>query len=243
MKKASSKKAVSPVVAEKAASAFTIAALQKAVTTANENYKKKHALKANLNKNGFNPDLAKAHKIVSGMTETQLQEIEKLQVAETILASLQDATNTKKPMRILQAALFTVTGSGQYLKGSAKTFLLEFCGLVVAGAKTRKALAMCATGVGFNGDSDEMRSTAKARELIKAFGVKTKPASEQTQNSVSFSNGGIAATLGVAKKDTRTGLPVVNLESPVVVKLNDIVSKLSDSSLQLLVAQASERSN
>lgn len=242
--KKTDKKAASVSATETPVSApvLTIAMLHSAIARANESYKTRKGLSANINKSGFNPDLAKAHKIVSGLTQAQIDEIVLLSVADKVVAGFSDASNTKKPMRIIQALLFTLTGSGSYLKGSAKTFLLEFCGLVVAGAKTRKGLAFCATAKGDSSTSDEVFSTAKAHQIMKAFG-KIGIVTEQTQNSVSFSKGGIADTLGVAKKDSRTGLPVVNLESPIVAKLNEIVSKLTDNSIQLLVAQASQRDN
>ncbi len=234
--------AVSPVVASPVvvAPALTVAMLNNALAVANESYKKKHGSRANLNKSGYNPDFAKAQKIVSSISESQLAEFVKLEVSEKLVSSLNDASNTKKPMRILQALLFTVTGSGSFLKGSAKTFLLEFCGLVIAGAKNRAGLAFCATGQGSGHTSDEVYSTAKARQLMKMFG-QVKVNTEKTQNSVSFSKGGIADTLGVAKKDSRTGLPVVNLENAVAVRLNSLIEKLSDNSIALIVAQASLR--
>lgn len=228
---------IDPVVAQQK-TALSVAMLQSAITHANAQYKTRKGSSANLNKSGYNPDLSKAYSIASALTDGQLNAIVELEIAEKLVAGLKDASNTKKPMRTLQAVLFTVTGSGNYLKGSAKTFLLEFCGLVIAGAKTRKALAFCATAKGYNGDADEMRSTLKARELVKAFTAVTV-ASESTQSSVSFSKGGIADTLGVAKKDSRTGMPVVNLENKVAQKLNELVEKMTPSNLTLLVAQAS----
>lgn len=218
----------------------TVQKLSDAIAHANGQYKARKGSSANLGKTGYNPDLAKAHKIVTGLTEGQLKEIAELNISDALLAGLKDASNTKKPMRTMQAVLFTITGSGSFLKGSAKTFLLEFCGLVIAGAKTRQGMKFCATGKGYQGDSDEVYSTAKARKLVAMFSA-VSSASESTQNSVSFSKGGIAETLGVAKKDSRTGLPVVNLENKVTQKLNSIIEKMSDSSMTLLVAQASQR--
>lgn len=226
-----------PVV-EQQKPALSVAMLHSAITHANAQYKTRKGASANIDKSGYNPDLAKAYKIAANLNEAQLIAICELEIAEKLVAGLKDASNTKKPMRTLQAIMFTLTGSGSHLKGSAKTFLLEYCGLVVAGAKNRAGLRFCATGKGDDNTSDEVFSTAKARKLLNAFGA-VSVASESTQNSVSFSKGGIAETLGLTKKDSRTGLPTVNPESKVTVALNAIIEKLTDSQISLIVAQAS----
>ena len=191
---------------------------------------------AKLNKSGIQNDIAKALGIVAKMTPAQIEAIEALEVGDSIIKGLTDATNTKKPMRTLQAVLFAVTGSGDYLKGSARTFILEFCGLAIAGAKTRAGLAYCATGKGDESTSDNVK-TQKARAIMKAFG-QVGVSTESTQNSVSFSAGGIAATLGVATKDKRSGMPSVNLDNKVAQALDNIVKGMTDGKLALLVAQA-----
>jgi hypothetical protein len=72
---------------------------------------------------------------------------------------------------------------------------------------------------------------------MKAFG-QVGVSTESTQNSVSFSAGGIAATLGVATKDKRSGMPSINLDNKVAQALDNIVKGMTDGKLALLVAQA-----
>lgn len=214
---------------------FNAETLKNALVAANASYVARTPA-AKLNKAGLQNDIAKALAIVAKMTPAQIEAIEALEVGDSIIKGLTDATNTKKPMRTLQAVLFAVTGSGDYLKGSARTFILEFCGLAIAGAKTRAGLAYCATGKGDENTSDSVK-TQKARAIMKAFG-QVGVSTESTQNSVAFSQGGIAATLGVATKDKRTGMPTINLDNKVAQALDNIVKGMTDGKLALLVAQA-----
>lgn len=219
--------------------ALNIETVKTALFAANAAYVARKGEKANVNKAGVNPDLAKALSIAGKVAPAQWAAIEALDVAPQLLKGLTDATNTKKPMRTLQAVLFALTGAGEYLKGSARTFILEFCGLAIAGAKTRAGLAFCATGKGNESTSDEVKMQ-KARAIIRAFGA-VGVSTESTQNSVAFSAGGIAATLGVAHKGKRSGMPEINLENKVAQALDKIVSGMTDGKLALLVAQATER--
>lgn len=215
---------------------LNIETVKSALFAANAAYKARKGESANLNKSGINPDIAKALTIAGKVAPAQWVAIEALDVGESIIKGLTDATNTKKPMRTLQAVLFALTGSGEYLKGSARTFILEFCGLAIAGAKTRAGLAFCATGKGNESTSDEVK-IQKARAIMRAFG-QVGVSTESTQNSVAFSAGGIAATLGVAVKGRRSGMPEINLENKVAQALDNIVKGMSDGKLALLVAQA-----
>lgn len=210
--------------------------LTNAVISANTAYSTRKGANAVLNAKGIQADLSVALDIIAGLTDGQISAISALEITPKIIAGLHDATNTKKPMRTLQGLLFALTGDGKFLKGSARTFILEFCGLVVGGAKTRAGLAFCATGKGDESTSDEVK-IIKARQIMKVFGV-VSASSEQTQNSVAFSRGGIAETLGVARKDTRTGMPVINLENRVALALDAIVRNMTDSKLALIVAQS-----
>lgn len=205
--------------------------------SANAAYVARAGETANLNKAGINPDLSKALAIVEALAEGQEQAIKALGIESRLIEGIKQSTNTKKPMRIMQALGFTVSGDGKFLKGSARTFLLEFCGLVIAGAKSRDALAYCATGKGNENTSDTVK-VGQARKIMQAFG-KVSAQSEQTQNSVSFSKGGIADTLGIAHKEKRTGLPVVDLSNAVAQKLDDMVRTMTDGKLALIVAQSS----
>lgn len=218
-------------------SSLTIATITNSLTSAHTAYLARKGEKANTGKTGINPDFAKAFKIASGITDAQLSVINDFGINDSIINGLRDATNSKKPMRTLQALLYVVTGDGQYLRGSAKTFMLEFCGLTLAGAKTRSALAFSATGRGNENTSDEIK-IAKARAIMKKLST-IGVSSESTQNSVAFSKGGIAEVLGVARKDSRTGMPVVNLDNKVAVKLDAIIRDMTDGKLELLVSQAS----
>ena len=218
---------------------LNIETVKTAIIAANAAYVARKGEKANVNKAGVNPDLAKALTIAGKVAPAQWAAIEALDISEQFVKGLQDASNTKKPMRTLQAVLFALTGSGEYLKGSARTFILEFCGLAIAGAKTRAGLAFCATGKGNEHTSDEVR-IQKARAIMRAFG-QVGVSTESTQNSVSFSKGGIAEVLGVAIKGKRSGMPEINLENKVAQALDKIVNGMTDGKLALLVAQANER--
>lgn len=216
---------------------FSQTSIVTALNSANSAYIARKGASANLNKSGFNPDINKALQIVALITDAQIKAISALEIDAQIIAGLKDATNTKKPMRTLQALMFTITGNGAYLKGSARTFLIEFCALVIAGAKTRSALAYSATGKGDDSTSDEINVT-KARMINRAFGA-IGVSTEQTQNSVSFSKGGIAETLGIARKTARQDMPVIDLSNKVAQALNAMVAGMTDSKINLIVAQAS----
>lgn len=212
-------------------------AIINALTAANVSYiARTPAEKQNLTKTGIQKDIARAMGIANNISDAQASAIKALEVEDRIMSGINGATNTKKPMRTLEAVLFSITGDGRFLKGSAKTFILEFCGLVIAQPKTRAGLAFCATGKGNESTSDEVK-VSQARKIIKAFG-EIGVSTESTQNSVSFSKGGIADVLGIARKDSRTGLPVVNLENKVAQKLDEIVKGMTDGKLALLVAQS-----
>lgn len=211
-------------------------AVKSALFAANAAYVARKGESANVNKAGVNPDIARALKIASQVTDVQWSAIEALDIAPQLVKGLTDATNTKKPMRTLEAVMFALTGNGQFLKGSARTFILEFCGLVIAGASSRAALAFCATGKGDEHTSDSVK-ISKAKMIMRAFGA-IGVSTESTQNSVSFSAGGIAAVLGVAAKEKRTGMPVVNLENKIAIKLDEMVRGMTDNKLELIVAQS-----
>lgn len=185
-------------------------------------------------------DLAQAWAIASKVDNHVWGGIDAMGVGAQIIEGIKGATNTKKPMRILQAALFAQTTDGRYLKGSAKTFLLQFCALAACGAKTRSSLFFAATGKGDESTSDEI-SVSKSKLILRKFGG-IGEGSESTQNSVSFSKGGIAETLGVAVKDKRTGMPAINLDNKVAQALDAIVKGMTDGKLALIHAQATERS-
>lgn len=194
----------------------------------------------NMNKAGVQKDLAQALDIANKVDAHVWAGVDKFGVGAQIVEAIKGTTNTKKPMRILQAVLFALTSDGRYLKGSSKTFLLQFCALAACGAKTRAALAFAATGKGDESTSDEI-SVSKSKLILRKFGA-IGGGSESTQNSVSFSKGGIAESLGVAIKEKRTGMPVINLDNKVAQALDEIVKGMTDGKLALIHAQATERS-
>lgn len=220
----------------------TIETVRAALTAANAAYiARTPEADRNMNKAGtMQKDIAQAWEIAGKVSAPVWGGIDALGIADQLIKGIESATNTKKPMRILQAVLFAQTTDGRYLKGSAKTFLLQFCALAAGGAKTRSALFFAATGKGNESTSDEI-SVTKARLILKRFGG-IGEGSESTQNSVSFSKGGIAETLGVAIKDKRTGMPAINLDNKVAQALDNIVKGMTDGKLALIHAQATERS-
>lgn len=213
---------------------ITIESLQNALAAANVAYVARKGETANINKTGINPDIAGAAKLVAALTAPQLARINEL--VPNLPAAIKDATSTKKPLRTLQALLFSITGDGNFIKGSARTFFLEYLGLALAGAKTRDGLAYSATGKGNESTSDEVK-VSQVKKIQKAFGA-VGVSTEATQNSVAFSKGGIAEALGVARKDSRKGMPIVDLNAPVTIALDETIKTMTDGKIALIVAQA-----
>lgn len=192
-----------------------------------------------LNKVGINPSIASAIDIANKLTDAQAGEIEKLGLRSLLLDSIATQTNVKKPVRTLQALLFTLTGNGSFLQASARTFVLEYCGIITGEVKTRAALAFVATGKGDENTSDSVKVN-QASKIRRAFGV-VSAGTEPTQNSVSFSAGGIGEALGLTmRKEKRTALPVaVAVENnPVALALDSIIKTMTDNKLALIVAQS-----
>lgn len=222
------------------ASKLTIAMLEQSLKVANEAYIKRNGDDAVLNpKTGIQKDIERAYGFARSMSQAQLDEIVKLQAHTRLLEGLKDASSSKKPMRVLQALLFILTGSGKYLTGSSKTFLLAYCGLIFAGAKTKDGMRFCVTGKGDEHTSDQVFSTAKATKIRNAFGAVSE-ASYKTQKSVSFGGkgGDIASSLGLAKTTRDLPDPIPNLDNPLCARLQHWVNTVTDQQLELVVAQA-----
>lgn len=236
-----SKKKTTDTAQSNAANVLTVAQLQSALVNANKLYIARNDA-PKLNSEGMSANIATAYSIVSAMSETHLKEIAEMGINDVMLQCLNDASNIKKTMRITQAVMFVLTGSGKYVKSSVKTFLLEYLGIVACGAKNRSGMKFCATGKGTEHTSDEVRNTANALKLRSALGGAVSVKSVDTQDSVGFSKGGIGEALGLCKKSGK-GLPEINHDSKVMVKLDAFISKLTDNSIALIAAQSKERAN
>lgn len=213
-------------------------AIKNAVVAANALYIAREGANAKLNKAGINPSLSTALDVVEKFTDAQCEAIKNLGIESRLIDHIKSASNVKKPVRTLQALAFIVTGNGAFLQASARTFLLEYCGLVTGEVKTRDALAFVATGKGNDMTSDRVK-VSQARKIRTAFGA-VSVSSEQTQNSVSFSKGGIGEALGLTEKEKRNGLPNVHKteNNPVALALDSIIKTMTDGKLALIVAQS-----
>lgn len=238
-KPATAKATVNPVA--NSVNVLTVNELKQALVNANALYLarcKQDGKAPKLNAQGMSSDIQTAYKLVSGMTEAHLKEVAQMGLNDTFLNCLKDASNIKKTKRIAQALLFALTGNGNYLQMSAKAWFLGYVGLVACGVKTVEGLKYCISGKGDSNTSDQLTSTEKANKILKKFGGGLGKGSTDTCYSVAFSEGGIATALQCAKKDSRTGLPTANPESPVIQKLDAIINKATDGYIELLVAQA-----
>jgi hypothetical protein len=222
---------------------ITREAVANAYAKANALYVARKGARANLNKSGVNPDIAKGARVWSKMSDATFSAVVALCAGLDILGSIANATNTKKALRLpmlLGAIQRALAGDDQgfrdYLQGSAKTGYLEVCALV-NGAKNRDSLIFAATGTTREGGESTLRDVSLARKLRVLAGGAVKPSTEQTQNSVAFSAGGLAQTLGIAKKDTRKSHPVIDENSPVLRAMLAGINKLSESALFALTEE------
>lgn len=243
-KKASNKKPVEQKTEQSnTVKILTIEEMTKALANANALYIarcKKDGVTPEVNKYGISGNIATAQRKCAMFTETHLREIAAMGINDIFLKGLQDASSIKKPMRIAQTLLFALTGNGQHVQSSVKTFLLQYLAVTVCGAKNRAGMKYAATGIGNNNSSDDMSNTANALKLREKLGGKVGLGSVETQGSVGFSVGGIGESLGLSKNDGR-GLPVINWESPVMKKLDTLISKLTDGAIDLIAAQANPK--
>jgi hypothetical protein len=233
-KKASKKTATSNTV-----NVLTVAQLQQAIMNQNAAYiARTKPEDLNLNKDKVNPDLARAYRYAKDLTEVHLQAIAAMGLNDSMMNGVAKATSVKVPMRTIQGILFSLTGNGNYLKGSAKAFLLGFCGLLVAKPVNKNGFYFCMTGKGNEFTSDEVKNTANARKILSKFEA-ISPASIKTQASVAFGKGGVGEILGAsAAPKSRTDIPTPVYDSPVAALLNGIVSQATDAQIELLHAQA-----
>jgi len=196
---------------------------------ANAAYVARKGASANVNKSGVNPDIAKGLKVWSGMSDATFSAVIALCDGIALCDAIAGTTNTKKAMRLPMFLSFIVSGDVRDLKGSARTAFLELCALV-NGATNRDSLMFAATGTAKEGENVNLRDTSLARKLRMLAGS-VKPSTEQTQNSVTFSAGGIAQTLGIASKDSRKSHPVVNSDSPILRAMLDRINRTAESTL------------
>lgn len=241
-KKASNKKATTVKAAN--VNVLTVQQLHQALMNANQLYVDRTKAKGkapDLNKAGFHESINCSINALKGLTDVHLQDIASMGLNETVLNCLSDASNIKKTKRIVQALMFALTGNGNYLQMSAKAWFLGYVGLVACGVKTVSGLKYCINGKGDQFTSDQLASTEKANKILKKFNGGLGKSSTDTCYSVAFSDGGIAVALQCAKKDSRSGLPTANPDSPIIQKLDKIISQATDGYIELLVAQSGKK--
>jgi hypothetical protein len=209
---------------------LTIDSIKAGYAAANSAYIARKGGAANLNKAGMNPDIAKGLRVWSNMTAPTFDAVIGLCAGLDIVAGIEKSSNTKKAMRLPMLLSFIVSGDVRDLKGSARTAFLECCALV-NGAANRESLTFAATGAMRDGDATStLRDVSLARKLRTLAGS-VKSSTEQTQNSVAFSAGGLSDMLGIARKDTRKSHPILNAESLVLRAMLDRINRTSESTL------------
>jgi hypothetical protein len=237
-KKTTTVKTDSIVIVEKPdIKVLTIAQLHQALMNANQLYIARNKSPV-LNKNGIHESISAAYTALKGMTDVHLREVAEMGLNDTVLRCLSDASNIKKTKRICQSLMFTLTGNGQYLQMSAKGWFLGYVGGIVAGgAKNKQGIKYAMGAQGDEHTSDQLKSVDKANRIMRAF-EKLGKGSVNTCFSVTFSKGGIAEALQCAMKDSRYSDPIPNPDSPIIKKLDAIVSKATDGYIELIAAQA-----
>lgn len=208
-----------------------------ALVAANATYVARTGSAAKVNASGVQPDIAHAIKTVEAFTAPQWDALNALGVSDAVNKGIKGASNVKVCKRIAQVLGFIATGDARYIKGSARTFLIDVAALHLAGAKSRDAMRYASTGKGNESTSDEI-NVSVARGLHR-LGC-TAPASEATQYSVSFAANGMGAILGVATKTGRGALPVVNVESPFFAPIIARVGALTSLDAQIIAGDKGE---
>lgn len=166
-----------------------------ALNVANDNYKARN------NCTTSSGDVVKGIKLLNQMTDATLNEAAKFCDIENVALCIRSNANVKKSLRSIDFLNFLASGDLSDLKGSTKTLTLELIGLI-GGAKNRAGLFYAATGKGTEHSSDELENASlcrKFRDLMGRIGVTT----ENTQNSVSFSDNGLAQAFNLVKPDDK----------------------------------------
>ena len=216
--------------------------MQDALNVANAGYIARKGASARLTKSGYQPDIATARDLVNAMTDDNAGAILALCASAEVdlCAGLRDVHNVKVSKRIVQFLGFVQTGDLMLIQGSARTALHEISA-ILNGAANRESLHFAATGTTREGANEvTLRDQGIARKLRKIAG-NTKTGSEQTQNSVTFSAGGICSILGIAKKDSRKSFPVLNATSPVLRAMLDRVNTISEGAINMLIENREEK--
>lgn len=216
--------------------------INNALRSASTGYIARKGEGARVSKSGLQPDVQTALLLVRDLNDTAIAGIASLMQSASVdlLAGLSNISNVKVSKRIVQFLGFIETGDLGMLQGSARTAVYEIAAML-NGATNRETLAFAATGAMREGVNEStLRDVSIARKLRRIGGA-VKVGSEQTQNSVTFSEKGICAILGIAKKDSRKSFPVLNESSPVLRALLDRVSKTSEGAIELHIAQREEK--
>lgn len=198
-----------------------------------------------LNKKGINPAIASGMKLWAKMSDATRAAIEKgaQRCNVDLIAGMRDATNVYVAKRCASLSDF-VWGSGDIAAlargGSAKTAVLECCAVAV-GKQSRAAVFYAATYVKREG-SDEVSNPAFMRKLHKLSGGAVKVGTESTQNSVTFSKGGLAEIFGMVTRTGRgdTTVYTVNEESLALRDLIDRINRTSEGAIEIAVTKGTK---
>lgn len=211
--------------------------MKNALLAANALYVSRKGASANLNKDGVNPDIAAAVSTLESLNDAAIQRIAEVCDIASAFSQIAQASNIKKALRALDTLALLATDDLRYCRASAKVFMVEYAGLLSAGVKTREGLRYVATGSGNENTSDAVK-IAQARKLYTALG-KTALNSIQTQESVSWSKGGLGEILGaiVPGSGARGKKPEIIEAAPIVKALNAWFSRLTDGKIALIAEQ------
>ena len=211
--------------------------LQNALIAANAAYVTRKGASAKVNASGVQDDIATALVTCGKFSDANVTALSSVCDLPAALAMIGQATNVKKALRALDLLALIAFDDIKFCRASAKVFVVEYAGLLTAGVKTRSGLRFIATGAGNESTSDEVKVT-QARKLRTALGA-TSASSVQTQESVSWSKGGLGEIVGaiVPGSGARGKKPEIVESAPIVQALDAWFSKLTDGKIAL-IAQA-----
>lgn len=208
--------------------------LQQALIAANSAYIARKGSAAKLNAAGVQDDIASALITCGRFSDANVSALAAICDLPAALRMIGQATNVKKALRALDLLALLAFDDLKFCRASAKVFVVEYAGLLTAGVKTRSGLRFVATGKGNENTSDEVKVT-QAGKLRKALGA-TSESSVLTQESVSWSKGGLGEIVGaiVAGSGARGKKPEIIEEAPIVKALDNWFSKLTDGKIALI---------
>lgn len=213
--------------------------MMNALVAANAAYIARNA-KPVLNDAGIQKDIAGAMVTVNRFSEENITALSECCDLKEALRLIGQSTNVKKALRAIDVLALLAFDNLNYMRSSAKVFVIEYAGLYIAEPKTRNGLRFIATGKGNENTSDEVKVT-QAGKLRKALGA-TSESSVLTQESVSWSKGGLGEILGAIVPGTgaRGKKPEIVENAPILTAFDKWFSKLTDGKIAL-IAQMSKK--